>query len=100
MVVITDTDAVSYSQRRLAKVLKSKEKGKCMKYEQACKDRQHDFVPLAYLIDGLPGARAKVAERQLAALLATAWDRPYLDVVNFVQVRMALAIMCSNTMLL
>ena len=57
-------------------------------------------MPLVYLVDGLPGQRAKAAEKRLAALLASKWDRPYSDVMNFVRVRMSLAVVRSNTLLL
>ena len=51
-------------------------------------------------MDGLPGKKAKTAERRLAALLAVKWKREYSEVVNFVRVRMALAVVRSNTLLL
>ena len=57
-------------------------------------------MPLAYSVDGLPGKRAKAAEKRLAALLAAKWDRPYSDVMNFVRVRMSLAVVRSNTLLM
>ena len=49
-------------------------------------------MPLVYSVDGLPGQRAKAAEKRLAALLASKWDRPYSDVMNFVRVRISLAV--------
>ena len=76
------------------------EKEKEDKYGKACKDRQRDFCPMVYSVDGLPGGKAKTAERRLAALLAVKWKREYSEVVTFVRVRMALAIICSNTLLL
>ena len=97
---VTDTDAPSYRNRTSAKVIEAAEKEKCNKYDAACRERQRDFVPLVYLVDGLPGQRAKAAEKRLAALLASKWDRPYSDVMNFVRVRMSLAVVRSNTLLL
>ena len=79
---------------------KQAEKAKCDKYESACRDRQRDFVPLVYSVDGLPGKRAKAAERRLAALLAAKWERQYSDVVNFVRVRMSLVVVRSNALLI
>ena len=97
---ITDTDANSYSDRKSAKVLANAEKEKEDKYGKACRDRQRDFTPMVYSVDGMPGNKAKTAERRLAALLAVKWKREYSDVVNFVRVRMALAIVRSNSLLL
>jgi len=67
---ISDTDAPSYRNKTSAKVLEAAEKEKCTKYKAACAERQRDFVPLVYSVDGLPGQRAKAAERRLAAMLA------------------------------
>ena len=83
-----------------AKVLANAEKEKEDKYGKACKDRQRDFCPLVYSVDGLPGKKAKTAEQRLAALLMVKWKQEYPEVVNFVRVRMALAVVCSNTLLL
>ena len=97
---VSDTDAPSYRNKTSAKVLEAAEKEKCTKYEAACTERQRDFVPLVYSVDGLPGQRAKAAERRLAAMLAAKWERPYSDVMNFVRVRMSLSVVRSNTLLL
>ena len=97
---ISDTDAPTYRNRASAKVLESAEKEKCQKYEAACAERQRDFVPMVYSVDGLPGRRAKAAEKRLSAMLAAKWERPYSDVMNFVRVRMSLSVVRSNTLLL
>ena len=55
---------------------------------------------MVYSVDGLPGGKAKTAEQRLAALLGVKWKRAYSEVVTFVRVRMALAIIRSNTLLL
>ena len=97
---ITDTDASSYGDKKSAKVLANAEKEKEEKYGKACCNRQRDFTPMVYSVDGMPGRKAKTAERRLAALLAVKWKREYSDVMNFVRVRMALAIVRSNSLLL
>ena len=56
---VTDTDAASYGNRSPAKVLANAEKEKEDKYGKACKDRQRDFAPMVYSVDGLPGKTAK-----------------------------------------
>jgi len=55
---------------------------------------------MVYSVDGLPGRRAKAAEKRLSAMLAAKWERPYSDVMNFVRVRMSLSVVRSNTLLL
>ena len=76
------------------------EKEKIGKYGDACKERRRDFTPLVYSVDGMPGKKARAAEKRLASLLADKWKREYSDVANFVRVRMALAVVRSNTLLL
>ena len=97
---VTNTDAPSYGMKASSKVLEQAEKDKCAKYERACQERQRDFVPLVYSVDGLAGKRAAAAEKTLAALLSRKWERPYSDCVNFVRVRMQLAVIRSTTLLL
>ena len=74
---INDTDANSYSyrDRKSAKVLANIEKEKEDKSGKACRDRQRDFTPMVYSVDGMPGKKAKTAERRLASLLAVKWKR-------------------------
>jgi hypothetical protein len=97
---VTDTDARSYGNRPSAKVLENAEKEKCTKYERACRERQRDFTPLVYSVDKMPGRKAEAAEHQLARILAGKWEQQYSDVRNFVRVRMALAVVRSNSLLL
>ena len=97
---ITDTDAPSYGNRSSKKIIEAAEKEKIGKYGDACTRRRRDFTPMVYSVDGMPGAKARAAEKRLASLLATKWKRNYADVANFVRVRMALAVVRSITLLL
>eukprot|EP00804_Cyclotella_cryptica_P000233 CCRYP_016182-RA/>CCRYP_016182-RA protein AED:0.54 eAED:0.54 QI:0/0/0/0.5/1/1/2/0/76 len=53
-----------------------------------------------YSVDGMPCEAARSAERRLASLLAVKWDRQYSEMVNFIQTRMSLSVVRSNTLLL
>ncbi|EJK55169.1 hypothetical protein THAOC_25126, partial [Thalassiosira oceanica] len=60
------------------KVLEKAAKRKKDKYLEACRERQRDFIPMAYSVDGLAGKEARAAaEKRLASLLASKLDRPY-----------------------
>ncbi len=48
----------------------------------------------------MPGCKSEAAEQKLASILAGKWEQQYSDVCNFVQVRMALAVVRSNSLLL
>ncbi len=74
---MTDTDACLYDNRPSAKVLENAEKEKCTKYESACRERQRDFTPLVYSVDGMTGRKAEASEQQLARILDGKWERQY-----------------------
>ena len=68
---------------------------------EACRERRRDFIPMAYSMDGLAGKEARAAEKRLASLLASKWDRPYSEMAAcFVKARMSLSIVRSISMLL
>ncbi len=48
----------------------------------------------------MAGREAKAAKKRIAALLAAKWRRPYSAMVHYVRVRMALAIVRSNSLLI
>ncbi|EJK53628.1 hypothetical protein THAOC_26891, partial [Thalassiosira oceanica] len=98
--VITDTDAPSYGHQPSKKVLEKAAKRKKDKYLEACRERRRDFIPMAYSVDGLAGKEARAAEKRLASLLASKWDRPYSEMACFVKTRMSLSIVRSISMLL
>jgi len=98
--VIVNTDAPSYGHQPSMKVLEKAAKRKKDKYLEACRERRRDFIPMAYSMDGLAGKEARAAEKRLASLLASKWDRPYSEMACFVKTRMSLSIVRSISMLL
>ena len=97
---IIDTDAKSYHNQTLEKVLERAAKTKKDKYLQPCLDRQRSFVPLVYSVDRMTCKEARAYEKRVASLLATKWNRRYSEMVGFVRGWMSLAVIQSNTMLL
>ena len=55
---------------------------------------------MVYSVDDMPGKEARAAEKRLASLLASKWDRPYSEMACFVKTRMPLSIVRSISMLL
>ena len=55
---------------------------------------------MVYSGDGIPGAEALAAQKRLAALLSYKLKREYSEMCGFVRVRMSLAIVRSNSLLL
>ena len=55
---------------------------------------------MVYYTDGIPGAEALAAQKRLAALLSYKLKREYSEMCGFVRVRMSLAIVRSNSLLL
>ena len=58
-------------------------------------------MPLVYSVDGMACKEARAFEKgRVASLIATKLDRQYSKMVGFVQGRLSLAVIRSNTMLL
>ena len=53
-----------------------------------------------YSADGIPGAEALAAQKRLASILSYKLKREYSEMCGFVRVRMSLAIVRSNSLLL
>ncbi len=92
--------AKSYKNRTSKKVLESATLKKKNKYEEACLKRHPDFTPMIYSINGMADKHACAAEKQIASILAAKWTQQYSQMASFIQTRMCLAIVQSNTLLL
>ena len=55
---------------------------------------------MIYSVDGMADKHARATEKRIAGILAAKWTRQYSQMASFVQTRMCLAIVCSNTLLL
>ncbi len=97
---IMDTDARSYQKKNIGKVLLQHEKEKKDKYFWTCLEMQKDFTPLVYLVNGIAGLEARNAKRRLATHLASKWKHGYSQMVYYVRVRMAIAVVCANSLLI
>ncbi len=91
-VQVCDTDAKSYGNRDLKKVLEGAACRKKDKYEEACLKRRRDFPPMIYLVDGMADKHARAAEKRIAGILAAKWTQQYSQMASFIQTRMCLAI--------
>ena len=97
---ITDTDAKSYRKRDFGKVLLQHETEKKNKYLRTCLELRKDFTPMVYSVDGIAGREAQNAEKRLATHLASKWNRGYSQMVYYVRVRMAIAVVRANSLLI
>ena len=98
--VITNTDAPSHRHQPSKKVLERAEKRKKDKYLEACWERMQHFIPMAYSVDPMAGKESRAAEKRLAFILASKWDRPYSKMACFVKTRMSISIVRSISMLM
>ena len=55
---------------------------------------------MVYSADGIPGAEELTAQKRLAALLSYKLKQEYSEMCGFVQARISLAIVRSNSLLL
>ena len=97
---ITDTDARSAWNWDYSKVIVAQEKEKNDKYLDSCLRQSKDFTPLVYLVDGIAGREARNAEKRLATLLVAKWRKEYLRMVQYVRVRMTIAVVRANSLLI
>ena len=95
-----DMDTRSYRKKEFAKVLEQHEKEKKDKYLQNCLEMRKDFTPMVYSVDGIAGREARNAEKRLATHLAGKWNREYSQMVYYVRVRMAIAVVRANSLLI
>ena len=51
-------------------------------------------------VDGIAGPEARNAEKRLATHLAGKWNREYSQMVYYVRVRMAIAVVRANSLLI
>ena len=89
---VTDTDAATNRGMTPEKVLRRHEKEKKDKYLEACWEAQLSFTPLVYSIDGMEGAEAAAARKQLASKLAAKWNLQYSQMCAFVRARLSFAL--------
>ena len=82
------------------KALAKADKEKTDLYLQACLERRRTFTPMVYSADRIPGAEALAVQKRLATLLRYKLKREYSEMCGFVRVRMSLAIVRSNSLLL
>ena len=57
-------------------------------------------MALIYSVDGMVGKDVSAYERQTANILARKWSREHSSVDGWVKARIALVVVCSNTLLL
>ena len=55
---------------------------------------------MVYSVDGIAGREAWNAEKRLATHLASKWNREYFQMVYYVRVRMAIAVVRANCLLI
>jgi hypothetical protein len=97
---ITDTQSCSYWNKDYQKVLAQQEKEKKNQYLCPCLEMQKDFTPLVYSVDGITGREAKNAEKHLAYHLSEKWHKPLPQMVHYVWIRMSIAMVHANSLLI
>jgi hypothetical protein len=55
---------------------------------------------MVYSVDGIVGHEARNAEKRLATHLAGKWNREYSQMVYYVRVKMAIAVVRANSLLI
>ena len=93
-------DTKAYKGLSLRTVLEAAAWVKEAKYLRTFLDQQRTFVPLAYSVDSMAGAKARAFEKRIASPLLAKWNREYSKLVGFIRTKMAMAVVSVNTLLL
>ena len=67
------------------------------KYKQACIDQGYTFVPFVWTTDGALGPAAQALLKKIGKALATRWGKPLGLVMNWIQVRISVAIAVTTS---
>ena len=97
---IVNLDVGSYLCMTPEKAHAKAEQKKKELYLQACLECRRTFTPMVYSTDGITGAEALAAQKILAALLSYNLNQEYSEMCGLVKVRMSLAIVSSNILIL
>jgi hypothetical protein len=97
---IMDTQSCSYQNKDYQKVLAQQEKEKKNQYLHPCLEMWKDFTPLVYSVNGITGREAKNAEKHLAYHLLEKWHKQLPQMVYYVWIRMAIAVVRANSLLI
>ena len=97
---IMDLDVSRQRVAPSSKVLERGENEQKKNYMEKCTAMRRDFTPLVYVVDGIFRKDARGADKRLSSHLDKKWRREYSEMVGFVQARMSLSVVRSNTLLL
>ena len=90
-IYVANTDAKAYKGLSLRAVLEATARVKNATYLNSCLEQQHTFALLAYLINTMSGVKARTFEKLITSLLAARWKQEYIELVDLVCAKMALA---------
>ena len=97
---IVNLNTGSYLRVTPEKALAKAEKEKKYFYLQDFLERRRTFTPMVYSADVIPGVEALAAQKRLATLLSYKLKWEYSEMCGFVQARISLAIVRSNSLFL
>ena len=96
---VTDTDALSHSQRVVSVILSSAEEAK-KKYSEAAALRRASFTPFVVSVDGVLGREANFCIKYLAQKLAHKWEKSNSEVLGWMRARLSFAILRATNLCL
>jgi hypothetical protein len=87
-------------RRNLQKFFKMHKKENKDKYLQNCLEMWKDLTPMVYSVYGIAGHEAQNVEKRLATHLADKWSCEYSQMVYYVRVMMAIAVVQATSLLI
>uniref|UniRef100_A0A1X7T7L5 Uncharacterized protein n=1 Tax=Amphimedon queenslandica TaxID=400682 RepID=A0A1X7T7L5_AMPQE len=95
---VVDSDAPSYVRKPPLQVLKTAEREKKLKYQEACHSIHSNFTPLCMTVDGLLGPESNSFLKRLADRLSIKWDQPYSTVICWLRTRLSFALLRATNL--
>ena len=95
---VVDSDAPSYVRKPPLQILKTAEREKKSKYQEACNSIHSSFTPLCMTVDGLLAPETNFFLKRLADRLSTKWDRPYSTVIYWIRTRLSFALLRATNL--
>ena len=95
---VVDSDAPSYVRKVPLQILKTAEREKKSKYQEACNSIHSSFTPLCMTVDGLLAPETNFFLKRLADRLSIKWDRPYSTVIYWIRTRLSFALLRATNL--
>ena len=95
---VVDTDAPSCLGKSPQTIIRTAEREKKLKYEQACEDRHVNFILLCVSVDGLVCPETNTFLQLLTQRLSFKWDTPYNTSLFWIRAKLSFSLIRATNL--